>query len=97
MLFRKGCHFKGYALHFYYRPSPRRRVGFAVPKKLGNAVIRNRFKRLIREIYRQRRSCILPFDIIILIKVQARDSDAAALAKEVDRFLTTCGLIESVE
>lgn len=41
-------------LVFYACPAPEggRRMGCTVPKSVGNAVVRNRVKRLIREVFR---------------------------------------------
>jgi|GEM_PF-3266007 len=88
MLFGKGCHFKGYALHFYYQVSNQRRVGFAVPKRLGKAPVRNRYKRWMREIYRHRRHRIGNYEMIILIKDRARSVGHEALIREFDRFVS---------
>lgn len=43
-------------VYWFHRPEPAGspRLGFAVPKSVGNAVIRNRIKRQLREIVRER-------------------------------------------
>ncbi len=55
LVFKKGKSFADVKLVLYYRrknPTEPYRVGFSVGKKLGNAVLRNRIKRLLREVVR---------------------------------------------
>jgi len=52
----------------------RTRFGITVTKKVGNAVVRNRMKRLAREYFRMNKHNITGhWDIIIIVKKQASD------------------------
>ena len=62
-------YFASFMVHF--RKAPRRRAGFFVAKKLGNAVERNLAKRRMREIYRQMKDDFPQGEIIFRIKKQA--------------------------
>jgi ribonuclease P protein component len=44
------------------------RLGITVTRKVGNAVRRNRIKRLVREWFRQRRPGLGPCDIVVIAK-----------------------------
>ena len=44
------------------------RLGMSVSKKLGNAVVRNRQKRLIKQVFSKLREEILPYDIFVIAK-----------------------------
>lgn len=66
------------------------RLGVAATRKLGGAVIRNRAKRLVREVFR--RSGIAPgFDIIVVPRRELLDTALVALETEyratVERYL----------
>ena len=65
------------------------RLGITVTRKVGGAVVRQRIKRRIREIFRRwdlRRS--LPaLDLVVHVKPAARAADFAALETELGRLL----------
>jgi ribonuclease P protein component len=69
-LFKQGKRVStsGAKLFFLKNNSPADRVVFALPRGYGNAVTRNRSKRLSREAYRYSRAKLLPgYDLLILI------------------------------
>ena len=58
------------------------RVGITTGKKLGHAVVRNRTRRRLREIYRLNEEAFLPgYDIIIVSRVRAAEAPFDKLTK----------------
>ena len=56
------------------------RLGLTVPARVGSAVIRNRIKRRLREVFRRNQAAIpLPCDIVISVRPEARSSTHADL------------------
>ena len=44
------------------------RLAMSVSKKIGNAVVRNRQKRLIKQVFNQYKEEILPYDIFVIAR-----------------------------
>lgn len=60
--------------------SPYSRIGIVVSKRLGKAVVRNRAKRLFRELVRNSHNVLIPgVDLIVFPRVEALSSTYAAL------------------
>ena len=67
------------------------RYGFTVSRRVGKAVVRNRVKRLLREILRQ--TPLQPgWDIIFIARGQAAEADFAIIGKSVRGLLYRAGL-----
>lgn len=68
------------------------RVAFVAPKRLGNAVHRNRCKRMLREAAR---SAGLPregVDVILLATADTHDASVADVGRSLERLLSRGGL-----
>ena len=70
------------------------RYGLSVSHRVGKAVVRNRVKRLLREILR-----IMPlkpaWDIIFIVRPAAATADYAELKRTVESLLFRAGLVET--
>ena len=56
--------------------SDRNRIGISVSKRVGNSVIRHRFKRLVRESYRSQEAVFNSgLDIVIVARSEAASAD----------------------
>ncbi len=86
-IFRRLYRSQGFAngyLVLYTRPnhSATNRVGVTVSKKLGGAVVRNRIRRRLREVYRLNEDLFLPGnDIVVVARSRCLDADFTKLTK----------------
>lgn len=68
-------------------PDTMGRLGVTVSRKVGNAVVRNRIKRLVRERFRLLRRQLGPVDFSIIAKRNAAAVDNWRLCQEIDQAL----------
>ncbi len=68
------------------------RYGFSVSRRVGKAVVRNRVKRLLREILRQT-PLQSGWDIIFIARPAAATADYATLEKSVNDLLSRARLL----
>ena len=70
------------------------RIGVTVSKKLGKAVVRNRVRRRLREVYRLHESRFLPgWDIVVVARGRAVDATFPELTKAYLGLAKKCGIL----
>jgi ribonuclease P protein component len=70
--------------------APVPRLGLAIAARIvGNAVRRNRIKRLIRESFRQHQHELPAVDLVVNARAGARDADNAAITRSLERHWRT--------
>lgn len=70
------------------------RLGITVSKKVGNAVTRNRVRRLIKENYRLMEPEIRDgYDVIIVARARMAEADFHAAGASLRMLLGKCGLL----
>jgi ribonuclease P protein component len=79
---RQGSRASGALLLVVVRQG-RGRVGFAVSKKVGNAVVRNTVKRRLREIVRRRSALFVGVDVVVIAKPEAATASQRSLADDL--------------
>ena len=85
-LYRTSGHANGYlVLYARKNRTATNRVGITVSKKLGHAVVRNRTRRRLREVYRLNEDLFLPgWDIVVVARTKAV---GAPFVKLTDAYL----------
>ncbi len=64
------------------------RLGMSVSvRSVGNAVRRNRVRRIIREVFRLRRASLPPVDLVVTSRPGARDAARPALVTSLERLI----------
>lgn len=71
------------------------RLGLTVSKKIGNAVVRNKVRRRLKEIYRLKED-MLPsgYDFVIVARSTAADATYAELDKDMNYILRKSGIFK---
>jgi ribonuclease P protein component len=70
------------------RDQPPSRLGITTSRKVGNAPVRNRIRRLVRDVFRRRRETIVPpRDVLVIARPGAGSLDYADVDHELTRAL----------
>ena len=99
-IFRRLYHTSGVGssyLVLYARPNHTQtnRVGITVSKKLGHAVIRNRIRRRLREVYRLNEELFMPgYDIVVVARSRSLDADFESLTKAYLSLAAKAGILK---
>lgn len=96
-LYATSGHANGY-LVLYARPNRTcaNRVGITASKKLGHAVVRNRVRRRLREVYRLNEDRFAPgWDIVVVARSRCIDADFQKLTQAYLSLAEKAGVLRA--
>jgi ribonuclease P protein component len=74
------------------------RVGITTGKKLGHAVVRNRVRRRLREVYRLNEELFCPgWDIVVVARSRCVDASFQSLSKAYLALAAKAGILKEAE
>jgi len=73
--------------------APHTRLGIVASRKLGGAVVRNRAKRLIREVFRTIEAPAIPLDLVVIPKTALFEASWSSLEQDFQGVLRRCGAL----
>lgn len=86
-VYRYGKSMANHQFVLYYLAQPKLeefRLGVSVSKKVGNAVVRNRLRRMIKEIVRLRKESMAPhYDYVLIARKPAAEMDYHEMEKSI--------------
>jgi len=91
-LIKKGTIWQCPFFRCHFLSGINRKVGFSIPKRAGNAVQRNRMKRLFREHYRQNRHQLQKTQLIFVAKPAMKGVCFWVLQKEFQALIQFIGM-----
>ncbi len=96
-VYNRGTSIAGNLLVMYYlaKEKEEKGLGLSVSKKIGNAVVRNRAKRLIREAYRLNEERVKDgYDLVFIARRRIRGSEYSRVEKEMLNLLSRAGILK---
>jgi ribonuclease P protein component len=97
---REGSRWQGRGLTLNARPNdlPHSRYGFVVSGRVGNAVVRNRIKRRLREAIRGWLPALAGgYDVVLIAHAPAAQASYHELEAETGKLLRRAGILAAVE
>lgn len=77
------------------RAADKNRLGITVGTKIGKAVIRNRIRRRIKEIYRLNEEKLKTgYDIVIVARVRSREAQYRELENDILKLCSKLGIVK---
>lgn len=96
-VFKNGKSFANRQLVLYYLPKQDQtyfRVGLSVSKKIGNAVVRNRVKRYLRQAFHELETDIeQAYDFVIIARNPTKDMDYHQIKRSLTHVLSKSKLL----
>ena len=86
-IFKQGSIESGFHVSIIFFETDSKKVGFVVSKKVKSGVLKNRYKRILREIYRLNKS-EFPENKYIILLAKGTTTNLSVLQKEVLKLLS---------
>lgn len=96
-LYSRGKYAACATLVIYWRPNRlgQNRLGITASTKLGHAVVRNKLRRRVREIYRlHEEELLLGMDLVIVLRTRATQVDYWKLDRDFRRLCKKLGILK---
>ncbi len=87
-LLKNGKRYYSRIFTIYYLPNDSFKIGISIPKKNGNAVYRNKYKRIIKNILNdQNLYCNKKYKLLIIVKKNVEETTFIQMEKEIRKSL----------